>query len=176
MPRWIPNALTITRLILVPFVLRFIAIRDYRAALSLCALAAATDALDGYLARRFKAASRTGAYLDPIADKLLLSGAYLVLGLNGTIPLWLTAIVFGRDILILLFVGYAYAFTSIRDFPPSVWGKLSTIVQAFAVLIVLTSPGPLLARVAIGAVTAATLWSAAHYTLIGVRMLSARRT
>src|ERR1700722_14604393 len=88
-----------------------------------------TDVVDGFLARHFKASSRLGAYLDPIADKILLSGTFLVLALTGAIEAWLAAVVLGRDALILATAGVLYLSSARRNFPPSVWGKFSTFVQ-----------------------------------------------
>lgn len=102
--------------------------------------AALSDAFDGYLARRWKVSSRAGETLDPIADKALLCGAFAALWLAGSIEGWLTAVVFGRDLLILAGAGLALAFSkSPRRFPPSIWGKMSTIVQVSLIVIVTAS-------------------------------------
>ena len=179
MLRHIPNLLTLSRLILVPVVLRAIWVQDFGWALLWSAIAGVTDALDGFLARRLHAPSRIGAYLDPVADKLLLSGSYLVFGLRGLIPLWITAIVFGRDLLILTFAGLAFLFTNSRDFPPTIWGKLSTIIQIGTVLTVLVSGllqwGRPLVFFALACVVVATSWSAVHYMYLGVRIFRGGR-
>jgi len=73
--------------------------------------------------------TQVGAYLDPIADKCLLSGVYLALAWAHLVPWWLVAIIFGRDIYILAAVAVVMLFTPIRGFPPSIWGKVSTFVQ-----------------------------------------------
>lgn len=117
MLRHLPNLISLARIGLVPFALRSIWLREYEWALLWISIAGLSDFLDGFLARRLKAASPAGAYLDPIADKLLLSGAYLVLGWDRVIPLWLTALVFGRDALMLLFIGFALLQTNVRRFP-----------------------------------------------------------
>jgi cardiolipin synthase len=173
--RQIPNLLTMARLLLAPVVLREIWMREFGWALLLCAIAGSTDAMDGYLARQLHARSRFGEYLDPIADKFLLSGSYLVLGLRGLIPLWITVLVFGRDLLILMFVGLAFALTPARNFSPTIWGKLSTIVQVATVLAVLLSGllgwGRGFVNFALACVVASTCWSAIHYLFIGVRVV-----
>jgi cardiolipin synthase len=173
--RQIPNLLTLCRLVLVPVVLRAIWAREFGSALFWCAIAGSTDALDGFLARRLRAGSRFGEYLDPVADKLLLSGSYLVLGLRGMIPMWVTWVVLGRDILILAFAGLAFALTAARSFPPTVWGKLSTIVQVGAVLAVLLSGllgwGRPFVRFALVCAVAATAWSAVHYSMLARRVV-----
>jgi cardiolipin synthase (CMP-forming) len=174
----IPNLISVFRLCLVPVVLRLIWTREYEWALLWCAIAGASDAVDGFLARRLRATSRAGAYLDPSADKLLLSGAYFVFGYNRVIPWWVTAVVFGRDAIMLLFFAVAFSFTPLRQFPPTVWGKLSTVIQIFTALAILlmgiVSLGPseyTVRNVFLGVTVAATLWSAIDYFRIGAGML-----
>jgi len=70
-----------------------------------------------------------------LQDKLLLSACYLALGVAHALPWWMVALVFGRDIFILAMAAYGYLFTTLREFPPSVWGKLSTFVQIFAAMV-----------------------------------------
>jgi cardiolipin synthase (CMP-forming) len=125
----VPNLLTLSRVALTPFVI--LAIRDARhvEALVLFFVAAFTDYLDGAVARRFKISTPAGAYLDPIADKLLLAGVYFALAWTRIVPRWLVGIIFGRDLFILAGVGIVMLRTSLRRFPPTVWGKLSTLVQ-----------------------------------------------
>ena len=100
--------------------------------MALFAVSAATDSLDGWLARRNGWESKFGAVADPIADKLLLVISYVCLGWQGAMPRWLVIVVLGRDVLILLFGAVAFLFTTLRDFPPSRWGKLSTFFQILA--------------------------------------------
>lgn len=139
--RNLPNLLTVLRLTLVPFVVRELWRGNYRLALVLLFVAGATDALDGYLARRFNWTSRFGAYLDPVGDKLLLVSVYLVLGLKDVVPRWLMWLVLGRDALILTMVAIALLFTQVRSFPPSIWGKLSTVIQIGAGLGIIAANG-----------------------------------
>lgn len=139
MLRHLPNLLTILRIALVPFVLYLIWQREYERAMVFGFFASITDSLDGYLARRLQATSRLGAMLDPVADKLLLSGAYLLFGLDRVLPWWLPAIVIGRDLLILAVAGLVLRFTPLRDFPPTWWGKRSTFLQIFTGLVVLVN-------------------------------------
>jgi cardiolipin synthase (CMP-forming) len=129
MKRHIPNLLTVARLALAPYVFLLMTRREYGAVIPWFIVIAATDSLDGYLARRWRATSRWGAYLDPLADKLLLSGSFLVLALTGGIEWWLATVVLGRDALILLGAGILYLRKASREFPPSVWGKLSSFAQ-----------------------------------------------
>lgn len=125
----LPNLLTAARLALAPYLFFLMFRHRYSTIIPLFILIGITDVVDGFLARRYGASSRLGAYLDPIADKVLLSGTFLVLALTGAIEWWLTAVVLGRDVLILAAAGVLYFATARRNFPPSPWGKISTFVQ-----------------------------------------------
>jgi cardiolipin synthase len=125
----LPNLLTAARLALAPYLFLLMFRHQYRTIIPLFILIGVTDVADGFLARHFDASSRLGAYLDPLADKILLSGTFLVLALTGAIETWLAAVVLGRDVLILAAAGMLYLATACRNFPPSPWGKFSTFVQ-----------------------------------------------
>lgn len=172
--RHVPNLLAVLRLLLAPLAVWAIVAGEYRTALALFGIAAASDAIDGPLARRYHCVSRLGAYLDPIADKALLSAGYVALGVAQMVPWWLVGLVFGRDLMILALVGLALLFTNRRDFPPSGWGKLSTIVQAGAgTLLIAGRAFPALAAPAaplIWVVAAATLWSGLVYLARAMRL------
>ncbi len=177
MPRWLPNFFTVSRLILVPVIIRAILLGHHTEALVIFVLAAITDVLDGATARSFRVTSQFGAYLDPIADKALLSGVFLALALAGLVPRWVVMIIFGRDLYLLLAVGLLLWLTPRRKFPPSSWGKLSTFVQiATAVcwmarnmlhLPVLDS----LSFAMLWACAVFTVWSGLHYTWRGVQLM-----
>jgi cardiolipin synthase len=139
MPAWVnlPNLLTLLRLLLVPVVIHCIVDGRYLLAGWLFGAAAFTDILDGVAARRLHLGTAAGAYLDPIADKCLLSGAFLALAWARLTPRWLVALVLGRDVYILAAVGVFMLFTPLRRFPPSVWGKVSTFVQICTVILVM---------------------------------------
>lgn len=120
---------------MAPYIFYLLWTQQYGVALTWFAIAAFTDAADGYVARLLRVTSRAGAYLDPIADKILMSGAFFTLALTGLIPVWAAVLVLGRDLLILLFASGVLLFTNARrEFPPSVWGKLSTFAQILYVL------------------------------------------
>jgi cardiolipin synthase len=130
----LPNLLTIGRLALTPYLFLLMSRHDYRGLLWPFALVGVTDVLDGYLARRFHASSRLGAILDPIADKILLSGTFLLLALTGAIEAWIAVVVLGRDLLILAAAGVLSLAKPGIQFPPSPWGKLSTFVQVLFIM------------------------------------------
>ena len=169
MPSWLnlANLLTLLRLALTPFVIRGILAGDHIFALVLFAIAAVTDVLDGAAARYFALGTRTGAYLDPIADKCLLSGVYLALAMAGTVPLWFVGVVFGRDLYILLAVGVLMLCTPQRKFSPSLWGKISTFVQIVTAVAILSRNSG--SNVLLWPCAAFTIWSGIHYTLRSVQ-------
>jgi cardiolipin synthase (CMP-forming) len=181
MPLWLNVAtlLTLLRLVLTPCVV--LAILSNRDALAfwLFGAAAWTDLLDGYLARRLHIESQLGAYLDPVADKFLLSGVLLALAAARRVPWWFVALAFGRDLYILAAAGALMRLAKARRFPPSVWGKASTFVQILLVIaLLLRGVMEPLAMEAISAVilwpaTALTLWSGLHYTWRGIQLVRA---
>ncbi len=140
-PITLPNFITLFRMAMVPFLVIAVNGQDYKLALWIFLLAGLTDALDGWLARRLGARSLVGAYIDPIADKLLLTTAYIVLtipqGQQVVIPLWLAILVLFRDFLIMLMAVILYVVEDIRRFPPSILGKLTTTMHVITVCVVL---------------------------------------
>jgi cardiolipin synthase len=179
MPGWvnIANLFTLLRLALVPFVVRAILQSSHLTALVLCVVAGFTDVIDGALARSFNLVSQSGAYLDPIADKCLLSGIFLALGSSGIVPWWFVAVVFGRDVYILVGVLAFVGLTNVRKFPPSIWGKACTFVQLSTAVVWMTRN--ILNLPVLNALSSAmlwvcavfTIWSGVHYTLRGIQML-----
>jgi cardiolipin synthase len=127
--RNLPNLITAVRIALTPVIVWQLGAGHFLRGLLLFAVAGFTDVLDGWLARWLKCSSRTGAYLDPIADKLLLGSVYIVLGIQLAVPWWLVIVVFARDLAILVGAMLLLSTTERRGFPPSVWGKLSTLLQ-----------------------------------------------
>jgi len=176
-----PNQLTLLRLIFIPFVVISVVEDRYGWALALFVLAGLSDALDGLLARVLKQKTALGQYLDPIADKLLLSTLFLVLAFEHRIPWYVTVLVFSRDLGILIVSALLYATNTLRDLRPSVWGKANTIVQVGTILVVLMAAvWPLTwletARVAGLRLTfALTLFSWIHYTVtVGQKLRAAQ--
>jgi cardiolipin synthase len=172
----IPNLLTAARLLAAPYILYLLWTGEYRMAIVWFSIASLTDVLDGFLARRFEVTSKIGALLDPIADKVLLSGSFLTLGLRGVIPWWLMVIVLGRDLLILGFAIVALALKIRREFPPSVWGKASTAAQIAYVLFAVGHAAaitPLMVATILSWISATlTVWSGIDYLLRVSRRVS----
>ena len=135
--RTAPNLLTLTRICLAPFLVTAILENRYRLAFVLFLAAGLTDALDGAMARLLRQRSVLGEYLDPVADKLLLSTLFVVLTCQDLIPLRVTILVFSRDLGILIVAALLYAAAGRREFLPSIFGKANTTVQVLAVACVL---------------------------------------
>jgi len=132
-----PNLLTLLRICLAPFLVSAILENRFGLSFALFVAAGLTDALDGTLARWLKQRTVLGQYLDPVADKLLLSTLFLVLTHKNLIGVTVTALVFGRDVGILLVAAILYAAVGRREFIPSVFGKMNTVAQVAAVAVVL---------------------------------------
>ena len=134
-----PNQLTLIRLVFIPFIIMSVTETPahYRLALLLFILAGISDGLDGLLARVLKQKTKLGEYLDPIADKLLLSSMFILLSYEHRIPWRITLMVFSRDLGIVLVALVLYMSTPLRDFSPSVYGKVNTAAQVAAVFFVL---------------------------------------
>jgi len=132
-----PNLLTLMRLFIIPFLVIEILDGNYRISFALFILAGVSDALDGLLARWLRQKTTLGQYLDPIADKLLLSTLFVVLTHVGLIPQYVTVLVFSRDVGILLISTLLFVTNALRDFRPSLFGKLNTLVQIVALIAVL---------------------------------------
>lgn len=138
----VATKVTLIRMLLVPFIAMGILYHRYGWTLVLFMISGITDLLDGLIARKFHQRSRTGALLDPIADKLLLATSFILLTLPGTgipvpIPMWLTVVVFGRDIIIVVSSAAIAITTGFKQFDPTFYGKASTVVQIGCVVAVL---------------------------------------
>ena len=134
-----PNQLTLLRLCIIPFLVLAVLDGYYRTAFAFFVLAGVTDGLDGLLARWLQQRTVLGQYLDPVADKLLLSTLFLVLHHEGLISRRVTVLVFGRDLGILMVAAILYASVGMRNFKPSIFGKANTLAQIIALLAVLLS-------------------------------------
>jgi cardiolipin synthase len=174
----LPNLVTFSRVVLTGVVVVEIFHAQWRLAFWMSIVAGSTDLLDGFLARIMNVRSRTGAYFDPIADKLLLSATFLALGIVRALPWWMVALVFGRDLFILGMAVWGYLFTTIREFPPSIWGKLSTFAQIIAALAVMNHHGgsAISDQPFLWIMMVTTAWSGVHYGWRGWTMLKTVRT
>ena len=166
-----PNLLTLLRLIFVPLVVVEIQQQNYAWALAIFVVAGITDGLDGLLARVLKQKTTLGQYLDPIADKLLLSTMFLMLSIAHLIRWPITIMVFSRDIIILIVCTLLYATGPMKVFRPSLFGKANTAVQILSVFLALVHKinGAEWARLAklwsLRATMALTIISGVHYVL-----------
>jgi cardiolipin synthase len=175
-----PNQLTLLRLVFLPFIIIKLVEGHYGWGLALFVLAGLSDGLDGLLARALKQQTVLGQYLDPIADKLLLSTVFMVLSILHKIPWKFTVLVFSRDISIVCASAVLYAIAGLRDFRPSIFGKANTFAQVAAVFFVLLlevdhARWVWIARVTfLRATFAFTLVSGLHYIfLVGQRLRAA---
>jgi cardiolipin synthase len=177
----IPNLLTLVRIVLTPYILVQLARGHYMIAGWTFGAAAWTDVFDGLLARRFGAQSKFGQYLDPVADKILLTSLYIGLALGGAVPVWIVLLILGRDVWILLLSAIALRFTQFRQLQPSRWGKASTFFQIMAAVCVIAARAyrnDWFLRISdglIAGVVVLAVISGLDYTLRGVRYFLAPR-
>jgi cardiolipin synthase len=173
-----PNLLTMLRLFTLPFLVITILDGRWVLAFALLWIAGVSDGLDGLLARWLEQKTTLGLYLDPIADKLLLSTLFVVLTHVGAIPRYVTVLVLSRDIGILLIATLLFATHTLRKFPPSKLGKVNTVIQILGILTVMTCE--VIPRSGLEELRTALLWaiavlapvSAAEYAWIVIRRVS----
>jgi cardiolipin synthase len=182
----LPNLLSLLRMALVPLFIIAITRGAALEALLIFALAGVTDACDGFIARFWNQQTALGAYLDPAADKLLLTSAYVTLAIEAfnpalTIPLWVTILVIARDVLLVVAAFSLSMAVGIKTFPPALISKLTTVMQVTAVVLVLVHlvwPGEPLRTVAcvtIYVVAALTVASGLNYIRLLNRRLAEQR-
>ena len=173
----IPNLITLGRILLVPVVVWAIASGAMWIAFVLFLVAGVSDAVDGFLAKRFDMTTELGAYLDPLADKALIVSIYLTLGINGEIPRWLVILVVSRDILIVGGIMLSWLMGNPLKIKPLLVSKLNTVAQIVFACVVLGSLGfnyevPVLRLVLMGLVAILTLLSIAAYLAEWVRHMN----
>jgi cardiolipin synthase len=174
----IPNLITLGRILLVPIVVWAIATPGTMwIAFVLFLAAGVSDAVDGYLAKRFAMTTELGAYLDPLADKALIVSIYLTLGINGFIPRWLVILVVSRDILIVGGIMLSWLVGPPLKIKPLLVSKLNTVAQIVFASVVLGSLGfnyelPTLTLILMGLVAVLTLLSVAAYVAEWVRHMN----
>lgn len=137
----IPNLITLARILLVPVVVWAIAIGRIDLAFILFMVAAISDAVDGYLAKRFGMKTELGAYLDPLADKVLIVSIYVTLGATGVIPLWIVILVVSRDIMIVGAIILSWVVNRPVAIRPHIVSKVNTGAQIVFACLVLASRG-----------------------------------
>ncbi|MGZ5429272.1 MAG: CDP-alcohol phosphatidyltransferase family protein [Thermoanaerobaculia bacterium] len=141
-PWTLPNFLTFARLVSLPFLVIAILGGRHGVALAIFLVAAITDIVDGYVARRFGMGSPLGAWLDPIVDKFFLVSTFVVFALPSTptvlrIPIWLLVLTMFRDVFALVICLVMFLALGVRDFPPSILGKLTTFLEISTVVAIL---------------------------------------
>src|SRR5664279_1829599 len=173
----IPNLITLGRILLVPVVVWAIASGAMWIAFVLFLVAGVSDAVDGFLAKRFNMATELGAYLDPLADKALIVSIYLTLGVSDLIPRWLVILVVSRDILIVGGIMLSWLIGKPLKIRPLLVSKLNTAAQIVFACVVMGSLGfdikaDMLTLVLMALVTALTLLSVAAYVAEWVRHMN----
>jgi cardiolipin synthase len=183
----VANLLTIGRMVMIPLLVTLILSNHHGGALLVFIVAGLTDALDGLIARRWRQSSALGAFLDPTADKLLMTACFIILALPNhpksipdfeianRLPVYLTIVTISRDVFIVMIALLIHLTSGHRSFPPSGLGKATTAVQIVTVgtvllLNALARPAPILVS-ALGWLTLAlTLASGLHYIYRGARL------
>jgi cardiolipin synthase (CMP-forming) len=174
----VPNQITFLRLGFLPFFLILIAYDRYRWALLVLVVSGLSDGFDGLLARSLNQRSALGAYLDPIADKLLLSSSFVILAFKKQLAWWLTILVLSRDVLILIVAVVILLVSGYRPFPPSIYGKLTTASEIILVFVVVLGAAypryhvGILYHVLVYTVTVLSIVSGFHYSFTTTRHLS----
>ena len=171
----IPNIITLGRIILVPVIVWAIVSSQMEIAFAIFVIAGVSDAVDGFLAKRFNMTSELGALLDPLADKALLVSIYVALGIWGAVPRWIVILVVSRDIMIVSAVIVSWLFDKPVEMKPLMVSKLNTVAQVGFAALVLASlgfgfqPHP---YDLMGLVTIFTLGSVSLYLVEWVRHMS----
>jgi cardiolipin synthase (CMP-forming) len=172
----LPNVLSLFRLCLTAFFILAMTYQRYTVALVLFVAQAISDLLDGFFARVMHKKTDLGAWLDPIADKVMLVSSYLVLGLQEIIPFWVVATVLLRDVVLVLGFLFLHLF-SFRIVPsPSLLGKMTTVSQMGTVLYLLWSVTREFQMYFFYAAAALTVLSGLQYVLLGVTALYRKET
>ncbi|MGB3864065.1 MAG: CDP-alcohol phosphatidyltransferase family protein [Xanthobacteraceae bacterium] len=173
----IPNIITLARILLVPVIVWAIAAGQMKIAFGIFVIAGVSDAVDGFLAKRFNMASELGALLDPLADKALLVSIYVALGIWGALPRWIVILVVSRDIMIVGAVMISWLFGKPMPMKPLMISKLNTGAQVALAALVLAALGfdfgsaPYELILMVG-VALLTLLSVAFYLVEWVRHMS----
>lgn len=172
----LPNLLSLFRLFVTVVFIALISYELFRLALVVFVLQALSDLLDGFLARRMHSKTNLGAYLDPLADKVMLAASYLVLGFHGMIPFWLVGIVLLRDIIITLGFFLLSRRAVIMGPVPTLLSKTTTVFQMLTVVYVLWSTEMTIATVLFYTTALFTAASGLQYIFSGFTALFRKET
>ncbi|MDH4322384.1 MAG: CDP-alcohol phosphatidyltransferase family protein [Desulfobulbaceae bacterium] len=171
----VANAITVLRILLIPLLVIFLIENEPRFAFLVFLAAGISDGLDGFVARVFKQKTLVGAYLDPIADKLLLNTAFVTMAVLGILPAWLAVVVVSRDVIIVAGIGVLMLFDRPLQIQPSLVSKATTCLQLCLVGVFLGLQYlPILARLErplVYLTAIFTLLSGLHYVTVGFRVL-----
>jgi cardiolipin synthase len=174
----IPNIITLIRIFLVPVFIMSVFYGKFKEALGIFFFAALSDALDGFLARKFNKVTMLGVILDPLADKALIDSGYFLLSYTGKyIPIWLTVIVLSRDVLILMGSWILSIFNKMDRIKPTYLGKATAFLQFFTLLATLLKlncgfPNGSILGVLFFTTAIFTVASALQYTYRGIKELN----
>ena len=170
------NWLTILRIFLIPFFVTLLVYGRAKGALLVFCLASLTDLLDGYIARSRGRQTRLGAFLDPVADKLLLTSAFVTLTYLKVIPFWIAAVVVSRDLVLSVGVLVIHVAGGTVHPAPSIIGKLTTVCQMATVLVAMISfhfrVFPMLPKVGAWVTAAFTVTSGLQYIVRGLKQIN----
>lgn len=168
----LPNSLTILRILLIPVFVGLLVHGRHHYALGIIIVAGITDGLDGTIARMANQRTKLGAYLDPLADKLLLTASFATLALLHLVPLWVAILVVSRDLILLLGTLLAQLTDMRLDITPTVWGKATTLLQlAYVILLLFFSSSQMDLRLLeplLYSMAGLTLISGFHYLYRGI--------
>jgi cardiolipin synthase len=171
----VPNLLTVLRILLTPLLVILLLNGRPNEALIVFVAAGVTDGLDGLIARLYRQKSKLGAFLDPMADKLLLATTYVILAYQGLVPNWLTVIILSRDVFIVVGIIMLHMQNFKVEIKPTIPSKLTTFSQIvtviFAMATSLSSPHPLIRKGLVYLTAALTLLSWFQYMARGLRLL-----
>lgn len=174
---YLPNIISVTRLFLAPFIVWLIVSGNLAGAFVVFVIAGLTDALDGYIARRYHLQTELGAYLDPIADKALLMSTFVTLGFFNYLPAWLAITVVSRDVLIIGAVVLSWLMDRAMEMRPLAISKINTVMQITVAILVLAEHGlqlglDLYIFAAIWITGATTVASAVMYLVTWLRFMA----
>jgi cardiolipin synthase len=180
-PMNIPNTITILRIIVVPFLVYLLIDGSYTGALWLLAGAGVSDALDGFIARRFRMITFLGSILDPLADKILITSSALALAWICLFPWWLAVVICFRDLVIIGGATVFYIRAGNIEMAPTIPGKLNTFLQFLVIILVLgNAAGLVRAAAALPAlfwlVLLTVLFSGVHYIFVWGKKGAALKT